>query len=295
MGKGHPSSRKGQTKENNDSIKAQSEKMKLKPRWNKGLTAETDPRVARIAEVCKVKNKGQVPWSKGKPAWNRGLTKETDERVAKQAISSKGVSHPWSSWNKGLTKGDDERLQVMSEKISKTITGRTKETHPGIKAQSLKLTGRNKDNDPAFKAISEKLTGRKTGRSWSTGLTKETDPRLASAARKKKGMLAGSNHPNWIDGRSYLKYPVEFTKGLRSKINKRDGYACQYCGVSESSYWRKLDTHHIDYDRFNCNELNLITLCHTCNIKANANREHWQRFFTDKLLIKLNKVSIYGG
>jgi len=46
--------------------------------WNKGLTKETDERVARYTKVMK-KTKSEKEIS----AWNKGLTKETDERVAR--------------------------------------------------------------------------------------------------------------------------------------------------------------------------------------------------------------------
>ena len=96
--------------------------------WSRGLTKETDPRLAKIAE----RNRGHIPW-------NKGLTKKTDERIAKVSEHLKTAS--WSKgltketcpllakigeklkghipWNKGLTKKDDDRLL----KISKERTG----------------------------------------------------------------------------------------------------------------------------------------------------------------------------
>ena len=54
--------------------------------WKKGLTKETDERVARNAESIKngFRN-GRVVWNKGlkgvQVPWNKGLTKETDIRL----------------------------------------------------------------------------------------------------------------------------------------------------------------------------------------------------------------------
>jgi hypothetical protein len=36
-----------------------------------------------------------------------------------------------------------------------------------------------------------------------------------------------------------------------------------------------LPVHHIDYDKKNNDERNLITLCISCHSKTNANREYW--------------------
>lgn len=57
--------------------------------WNKGLTKETDDRVALNGKATSKGSKGRTPWNKGavglQEAWNKGLTKETDNRVAQYA------------------------------------------------------------------------------------------------------------------------------------------------------------------------------------------------------------------
>jgi len=77
--------------------------------WSKGLTKETDARVAKISEGCSRARKGKhYPYftTKGRPAWNRGLTAKTDERVAKQG------------WSRGLTKENNTSVFITSEKLS---------------------------------------------------------------------------------------------------------------------------------------------------------------------------------
>lgn len=44
-------------------------------------------------------------------------------------------------------------------------------------------------------------------------------------------------------------------------------------------YGRRLEVHHIDYDKTNCAESNLITVCKKCNIAANRNREMWADYY----------------
>jgi hypothetical protein len=51
----------------------------FKPSWAKGLTAETDERVRRMAQS-----------KTGKPNWAKGLTASTDVRIAKQAATRRG-------------------------------------------------------------------------------------------------------------------------------------------------------------------------------------------------------------
>ena len=100
---------------------------------------------------------------------------------------------------------------------------------------------------------------------------------------KNNGMfgikLIGKNNPNYIHGNSYAQYPLEF-KNIKQSIRKRDNYTCQYCRLKENNKFRKLDIHHIDYNKQNCKEDNLITLCRKCNIKANYDRDYWFAYYT---------------
>jgi hypothetical protein len=47
---------------------------------------------------------------------------------------------------------------------------------------------------------------------------------------------------------------------------------------------RTLEVHHIDYNKKNCKEENLITLCKWCNLRANYNRNYWKTYYQNKLL-----------
>jgi len=89
--------------------------------------------------------------------------------------------------------------------------------------------------------------------------------------------MSGSKSPMWKGGLSFLPYPPEFNKKLKRRIRERDGNACQFCGTKENG--RELPIHHIDYNKENNDDFNLIALCDFCNIDANVDREKWQFFF----------------
>ena len=74
------------------------------------------------------------------------------------------------------------------------------------------------------------------------------------------------------------KYPEEFFR-IRPKIRKRDNYTCQIC---HRKFAIKLHIHHIDYNKKNNEEYNLISLCNSCHIKTNGNRIHWRKYFDEK-------------
>ena len=103
----------------------------------------------------------------------------------------------------------------------------------------------------------------------------------------------GDEAPNWQGGKSFEEYPREFTEELRESIRKRDNYTCQNCSMTEEEYLivngRVLDVHHIDYNKQNCKENNLITLCMNCNIRANFNRKYWIIFYQNKILVQIKE------
>lgn len=92
-------------------------------------------------------------------------------------------------------------------------------------------------------------------------------------------LIEGKNNGRWTGGKSHEPYPIEFNNRLKSQIRERDNYQCQLCCIPESSLDRKLDIHHIDYNKDNLSSDNLIALCRPCNSKVNHNREHWTVYF----------------
>lgn len=53
---------------------------------------------------------------------------------------------------------------------------------------------------------------------------------------------------------------------------------CKDCNKKPGDY----RSERFDYNKLNCDESNLITLCRACNVKVNFKREIWQRLFKTK-------------
>ena len=79
------------------------------------------------------------------------------------------------------------------------------------------------------------------------------------------------------------RYPEKFNIKLKTKIKIRDNYTCQNleCKIKLNKHSRNLQVYHIDYNKQNCKESNLISLCSKCNMKANFNKEHWEDYYTN--------------
>lgn len=87
--------------------------------------------------------------------------------------------------------------------------------------------------------------------------------------------MSGPGHPNWQGGVSKDPYCFDWTKDLKDYIKQRDGYKCMnpYCDVKNQ---KDLTVHHINYNKKVCGPENLITLCRSCNGRANKDRS-WHK------------------
>lgn len=94
----------------------------------------------------------------------------------------------------------------------------------------------------------------------------------------------GENNNNWCGGISKFPYSFLFTITLKQKIHKRDNNKCILCNITKNQhlliYNKCISVHHIDYNKTNCKEDNLVSLCLKCNSKVNYNRDYWYAYFT---------------
>ena len=103
-----------------------------------------------------------------------------------------------------------------------------------------------------------------------------------------RSKISGINHPNYIDGRSMCrdKYCTQWSdKEYKNWLKyERDGGKCQnpQCNGKHT----KLHLHHINYDKKDCRPINLITVCISCNSKANYNRE-WHKVWYTEIMNRL--------
>ena len=135
----------------------------------------------------------------------------------------------------------------------------SKEGLENKRKEGIKLNERNK-KDPNHKKVMEN-NWNNTVRTWN-----------------------GEKHPLWIGGKSFEPYGIMFNDELKNKIRQRDNYLCQECFKKQLN--PSLCVHHIDYNKENNMEYNLISLCIKCHIKTNFDREHWRKHFQYLILLK---------
>ena len=73
-------------------------------------------------------------------------------------------------------------------------------------------------------------------------------------------------------------YPPEFNESFKTAIRDRDEYTCAVCGKYG------IAVHHINYIKDDTHELNCVSLCNSCHMTTNVNRDHWRRVLTKEVV-----------
>ena len=163
---------------------------------------------------------------------------------------------------KGRHHSDEAKRKMRDAKLGKPNNSSTKFKKGNIPW----ITGR-KASEETRKKLSLTHMGHKGHKKGIGRHASEETKQKMSAAR------SGSKHYNWKGGKSFEIYGMDWTETLKRSIRERDNYICQICSLYGN------DVHHIDYTKEHCNPANLITLCRSCHLKTNHNREYWKEKF----------------
>lgn len=95
--------------------------------------------------------------------------------------------------------------------------------------------------------------------------------------RGKRERISGPNNPRWNGGTSFGEYCPKFNRRLKEEIREKFGRKCFLCPKTEKENGKKLDIHHVDYNKGQgCGQKwNLIPLCHRCHTKTNSTRYYY--------------------
>jgi len=205
-------------------------------------------------------------------SWNLGFTKEThpsimtgaekSSKTKKTQFSNGEVSNWWKGLDYSLVVGE-KRLKEISEETSSRMKEHWKNNVHPKKGKTIPHPTSCKC--PFCKASRGEAVGKENsfyGKTHSDEFKKW----------KSESQIGDNNHM-WRGGVSFDPYSEEFNPVLKRKIRERDNYTCALCKE------RGTHVHHIDYDKHNCEESNLITLCDICHGKTNASRDYWSKLF----------------
>ena len=255
----------------------------------------------KISESCM----GRVPPNKGVP-----MSEETKKRLSKSCKKHWAdpknrmklvVSHlGQKAWCKGLPVPDEVKAKISETKKSqnrKHSEEHKRKISEGQMGEKNQFFGRH-HTEETKEAIAEKLRGRKcpeeVKRKLSLANKGRTGRPLADSAKKKLSLrMSGSRHPQWKGGIAAEPYcPVWLDKDFKSDIKERDNHKCQNPLCFGKS--RRLAIHHINYNKKDCRPVNLITVCTSCNSRANHKRKYWEQFYQDIMFYNQQLVHEQG-
>lgn len=180
---------------------------------------------------------------------------------------------------KGFQEGNKINLDRKHEKEHKQKIGNTlKKAHQSKNfgfQKGNKLGRAHKGKHPKNKSLFKK--GIYLGYGFKKGVY------TGHGFKKGNKLFVGEKNPMWKGGISNNPYPKEFNAELKLKIRIRDNFTCCLCGKTEREELEELNRtlciNHIDFNKNNCKESNLNTLCLRCNVKINREREYWIEYF----------------
>lgn len=116
---------------------------------------------------------------------------------------------------------------------------------------------------------------------------------ITCMAEGYKGKFVGGKSGTWQGGISFEPYCVKFNNMFKNYIRTKFNNKCFLCGKSTKTNSRKLDVHHVNYNKdCGCDgdlTCQFVPLCRCCHTKTNTNRDYWKK----KIMCKLHN-SIIG-
>ena len=96
----------------------------------------------------------------------------------------------------------------------------------------------------------------------------------------------GEKSHNWKGGISFEPYCEKFNNALKESVREKFGRVCFMCPTTEEENGRKLDVHHVNYDKeCMCNdvECEFVPLCRKCHGRTCHDHELWERLIINTL------------
>jgi len=189
---------------------------------------------------------------KKRKIWKERLRKKALEqhKDPKYGIEQSKKMKGMTAWNKDLKTGP---LSEEHKKLLSIVHTGYKQTSEHIEKNRIRQIGKKKGprSEEVKKQISEKM----------------------------KIIQVGKNNSNWKGGIACEPYcDAWLDKEYKESIKKRDGYKClnPYCNKKS----RVLVLHHINYIKKDCRPTNLITVCISCNGRANTDRSWHEKWYS---------------
>jgi len=176
---------------------------------------------------------------------------------------------PWNK-NKHISEEHKLKIKINHKRLSGKENGMFGKKHSLEAIEKIRETSNGKTNG---------MYGKKHSNETCMKISRSCKEVLNTPEVKKKLIKCntGENNPNWKGGIAYEPYCDAWgDPQYKESIKERDGHICLNPMCSSGKI---LSIHHIDYNKKNCHPSNLITICISCNSKANFNREWYEEWY----------------
>lgn len=223
------------------------------------------------------------------PFYHKGHSIESRKKMSLSRMGPKN-----HRYGKNLPEWHKEILRKAREKRGKEQKGKSIEEIYGIeKAKNMRIKmnkhsckywqGKHlsEEHKRKLSKLKKGIRSPRKGKIWAEiyGVEK---------AKEIINKISGENHPNWLGGKSFEPYTLDFNSQFKETIRERDNYCCVICNKPQEELNYKLAIHHIDYDKKNTFPQNCVSLCRNHHTDTNFNRHHWKTFFQSLLKERYN-------
>jgi len=236
---------------------------------------------SRIELNNKISKKTKEAMSKISPEKRKEMTKKMFNATDWESKNKK--------WYETMSSKTDKEKKDIYKKISETLKNKTKpwNLHKNTNSLKDKLIPENRWYTRGAQSSNEILDCKcdDCGKIYSfkrAALAKQENlhPGLIYCKYCK---VNGNRNPSYIDGRKYnvdnSYTPKFYSNDFRKYLIEKQNYICPICN---KEIYKSGHLHHIDYNKKNDMESNLIFLHNSCHSKTNYNRERWIDFFNKK-------------
>ena len=227
------------------------------------------------------------------------VSEETRKKMSefqKGKIVSEETRRKMSEWQIGKRHSEETRKKISESNKGKRYSEETKikmrESKEGEKnhfyGKSHSIESKNKMSEyhkgriPSIETREKMRNAHLEEKNYMYGKT-HSDNVKQSISKLNKGRLCGNKNPNWKGGIAAEPYcDVWLDNEYKKFIKGRDGNKCLNPYCCDGKY---IHIHHIDYNKKNCGPKNLITLCKSCNAKANFDRD-WHKSWYSAIIYR---------
>ena len=240
------------------------------PFYGKQHTKETKQKMSE-------KIQGRIPWNKGL----KGVIKDSEETKEKKRQARLGKKHTEATKKKI---GDKHKNKVVSEETRKKLSEyNLGKTYEQIYGEEKAEETRKKLSD-SHKRLWENEEYRKQRLEYF-----QSDEWKQIRSEAQKILWQNEKYREMMsDGDNESDYDKGWTEELREFIRQRDNFTCQECGVTQDKLGRKLSVHHIDFNKQDCSEENLISLCNSCHALTKA--KGFREIFIEKYIAQIAEL-----